>query len=309
MMKSQTKRKSILARLDFKHHWQKHLMLLPMLILYFIFHYVPMTGIVMAFQDYLPSKGYFGSPWAGLKWFQYMFSMDKFIAVIGNTLFISLLKLLGGLAASVVFALLLNELRRKRMSSAIQSMVLFPYFVSWVIIANLLKDIVSIDGVLNQGIAGIFGESIPFLTNGKWFVVLLVISSIWKGVGYDAIILMAAIATIDPALYEAAVIDGAGRWQKMRYITFPSIAPTIAMLLILALGGVLNAGFDQVYNLYNTSVISSSDIIDTYVFRMGINKGLYSLGTAIGLFKSFVGTILVVLSYKAADKFAGYRIF
>lgn len=268
-----------------------------------------MAGIVMAFQDYLPSKGYFGSPFAGLKWFKYMFSMNNFGAVIGNTLFISILKLLGGLLASVIFALMLNELRSKRMSSMIQSCVLFPYFVSWVIIANLLKDVVSVDGVLNQTVANLFGETIPFLTNGTWFIVLLVVSSIWKGIGYDAIILVSSIASIDPALYEAAVIDGAGRWKKMRYITLPSIAPTIAMLLILALGGVLNAGFDQVYNLYNTSVISSADIIDTYVFRMGINNGLYSLGTAIGLFKSIVGTILVVSSYKAADKFAGYRIF
>lgn len=284
-------------------------MLSPMILIYLIFHYIPMTGIVMAFQDYMPSKGYFGSPWAGLKWFKYMFSMNNFGFVIGNTLFISILKLLGGLIASVIFALLLNELKSKRIGSMIQSCVLFPYFVSWVIIANLLKDVVSVDGVLNQSIANVFGEKIPFLTNGTWFIVLLVISSVWKGIGYDAIILVASITSIDPALYEAAVIDGAGRWKKMRYVTLPCIAPTIAMLLILALGGVLNAGFDQIYNLYNTSVITSSDIIDTYVFRMGINNGLYSLGTAIGVFKSIVGTILVVSSYKAADKFAGYRIF
>lgn len=302
-------KRSFLKRLDFKHHWQKHLMLLPMVIIYLVFHYVPMTGIVMAFQDYMPSKGYFGSPWVGFKWFDYMFSMNNFISVIGNTLFISILKLLGGLIASVIFALLLNELRSKKMGSTIQLMVLFPYFVSWVIIANLLKDIVSVDGLLNQGIASIFGEPISFLTEGVWFVVLIVISSIWKGVGYDAIILTAAISSIDPALYEAADMDGAGRWQKIRYITLPSIMPTVAMLLILALGGVLNAGFDQIYNLYNTTVISSADIIDTYVYRMGISNGLYSLGTAIGLFKSIVGSILVVLSYKAADKFAGYRIF
>jgi len=308
-LKGSKKNQSLIKRLNFRRHWQKHLMLLPMLIIYLIFHYIPMTGIVMAFQDYLPSKGYFGSPFAGLKWFEYMFSMNNFGAVIGNTLFISILKLLGGLLASVIFALLLNELCSKRMSSMIQSCVLFPYFVSWVIIANLLKDVVSVDGVLNQTVANLLGETIPFLTNGAWFIVLLVVSSIWKGIGYDAIILVSSIASIDPALYEAAVIDGAGRWKKIRYITLPSIAPTIAMLLILALGGVLNAGFDQVYNLYNTSVISSADIIDTYVFRMGINNGLYSLGTAIGLFKSIVGTILVVSSYKAADKFAGYRIF
>lgn len=297
------------AGLQWRRHWQKHLMLLPMVVILFIFCYIPMTGLVMAFQNYLPSQGYFGSPWAGLDWFCYMFQMQNFTSVVWNTLFLSLLKITTGLLFSVLFALLLNEIRTKWLRSGIQSMVLFPFFVSWVVLADIVKDMASQEGAINQVISALTGQTVPFLINQNWFIVLLVVSNIWKEVGYNAIIVMAALTAIDPALYEAATIDGASRMQKMRYVTLPGISQIVAMLLILALGGVMNGGFDQIYNLYNTTVMAGSDIIDTYVYRVGVNGGLYSLGTAVGLFKSVVGAILLLLSYKAAEKWAGYRIF
>lgn len=295
--------------LDLRTHWRKHLMMLPVLVILGLFCYYPMAGILMAFQNYLPGKGYFGSKWVGMQWFEYMFSMPNFKQVVWNTLYLSLLKLVTGIGCSVILALLLNEMQIKWLKSLIQSCALFPFFVSWVVLADIVKDMASSEGLINQVIFAITGDTIPFLTDTKWFTVLLVVSNIWKEVGYNAIILLASLAAIDPTLYEAATIDGAGRFQRIRYITIPGIRNMIMVLVILALGGVMSAGFDQVFNLYNTTVMSGADIIDTYVYRMGVNGGLYSLGTAVGLFKSVVGAILLMLSYKAADKWAGYRIF
>ena len=290
-------------------HWQKHVMMLPVLGILLLFNYVPMVGIAVAFEDYLPSEGFFGSPWAGLEWFKYMFTMSSFTSVIWNTLFISLLKIVTLETASVIFALMLNELRLQRARSVIQGAAIFPNFLSWVVCAGILKDVVAQEGILNQLIGALTGRNISFLTDPGWFRVLLVASNIWKDAGYNAVIIIAALAGLDPALYEAATIDGAGRFQKMRHITLPGISQIVAMLTILALGGVMNGGFDQIFNLYNATVRSSSEIIDTYVYRKGINSGMYSLGTAVGLFKSAVGTALLIASHKAAMKYAGYRIF
>ena len=297
------------GRLQLRRHWQKHLMMVPVLVILGLFCYYPMAGIAIAFQNYLPGKGFFGSQWVGMQWFEYMFSMPNFKQVVWNTLFLSLLKLSTSLICSVVLALMLNEMQIRWLKSLIQSFALFPFFVSWVVLADIVKDIASNEGLINQIVYAITGQTIPFLTDNGWFTVLLVVSNIWKEVGYNAIIIMAALTAIDPTLYEAATLDGAGRFQKMRFITLPGIRNIVMVLLILALGNVMSAGFDQIYNLYNTTVMAGADIIDTYVYRMGVNGGLYSLGTAVGLFKSVVGTILLILAYRAADKYAGYRIF
>ena len=292
-----------------KRHWQKHVMMIPCLVFLLVFNYIPMVGISMAFEDYIPSKGFFGSPWAAVKWFQYMFQMSNFTGVIWNTLFISLLKIITLETASVIFALMLNELWLPRTRSLIQGAAIFPNFLSWVVCAGIIKDVVAQEGILNQVIFALSGENISFLTNPAWFRVMLVVTNIWKDAGYNAVVIMAALAGIDPALYEAASIDGASRFQKMRYVTLPGISSIVAMLTILALGGVMNGGFDQIYNMYNATVRSSVEIIDTYVYRKGINSGMYSLGTAVGLFKSAVGAVLLVLSHWAAKKYAGYQIF
>lgn len=295
--------------LELRKNWQKHLMMIPVLVILGLFCYVPMAGIAIAFQDYFPGNGFFGSRWVGLDWFEYMFSMPNFKQVIWNTLFLSILKLSTSLICSVLFALMLNELQIKWLKSLFQSFALFPFFVSWVVLADIVQDMASSEGLINQIVYAISGKTIPFLTDSGWFTVLLVVSNIWKEVGYNAIIIMAALTAIDSTLYEAATIDGAGRFQKIRYVTLPGIKNIVLVLLILSLGSVMSAGFDQVYNLYNSTVMSGADIIDTYVYRMGVNGGLWSLGTAVGVFKSVVGTVLLALSYWAAGKFAGYRIF
>ena len=295
--------------LDLRKNWQKHVMMIPVLVILGLFCYVPMAGIAIAFQDYFPGNGFFGSRWVGLDWFEYMFSMPNFKQVVWNTLLLSFLKLVTGIFCSVLFALMLNELQIRWLKSLFQSFALFPFFVSWVVLADIVQDMASSEGLINQIVFAITGQTIPFLTDTGWFTVLLVVSHIWKEVGYNAIIIMAALTAIDHTLYEAATIDGAGRFQKIRYVTLPGIKNIVLVLLILALGGVMSAGFDQVYNLYNSTVMSGADIIDTYVFRMGVNGGLWSLGTAVGVFKSVVGTILLAAAYWAAGKFAGYRIF
>lgn len=293
----------------FRRHWQKHLMMLPLLIILTIFNYVPMAGILMAFQNYMPRLGIFKSPWVGWQWFEYMFKMSNFTSVVWNTLFISLLKIFTLQAASLIFALMLNELRLRRTRSLIQGAAIFPNFLSWVICAGIIKDIVASEGMLNQVIISLSGDSISFLTDDTWFIVLLVISNIWKDAGYNAVVIMAALAGIDPNLYEAADIDGATRFQKMRYVTIPGVSHIVVLLTILALGGVMNGGFDQIWNMYNATVRDAAEIIDTFVYRKGIGSGMYSLGTAVGLFKSAVGVVLLVTSHWAAKKFAGYQVF
>lgn len=302
------KKQGKLAR-HLRRHWQKHLMMLPVLVILTLFNYVPMLGIVMAFQNYMPSLGVFRSPFVGMAWFDFMFNMSNFTTVVWNTLFISLLKIVTLQLSSVIFALMLNELRLRRTRSAIQGAAIFPNFLSWVICAGIIKDVVAQEGMLNQLIFAVSGNNISFLTNPRWFIVLLVVSNIWKDAGYNAVIIMAALAGIDPNLYEAADIDGASRMQKMRYVTLPGISQMVALLTILALGGVMNGGFDQIWNMYNATVRSSSEIIDTYVYRMGVGSGMYSLGTAVGLFKSVIGAVLLLLSHSAARKYAGYQVF
>ena len=293
----------------FRRHWQKHLMMLPLLIILSIFNYVPMAGIAMAFQNYMPNLGLFKSPWVGWQWFEFMFNMSNFTSVVWNTLYISLLKIITLQLSSLIFALMLNELRLRRTRSLIQGAAIFPNFLSWVICAGIIKDIVAQEGMINQVIFALTGSTVSFLTDEGWFTVLLVVSNIWKDAGYNAVVIMAALAGIDPNLYEAADIDGATRFQKMRYVTIPGVSHIVVLLTILALGGVMNGGFDQIWNLYNSTVRSSAEIIDTFVYRKGIGSGMYSLGTAVGLFKSVVGVILLVVSHWSAKKFAGYQVF
>jgi putative aldouronate transport system permease protein len=292
-----------------KKDWQKHLLMFPAIVIIFIFSYIPMAGIVMAFQQYYPNKGYFGSPWIGLSNFKYLLAMPNAIQVVKNTLILSILKITTGLAFSVCLALFLNEIRIRFFKSAVQSMTLFPFFLSWVILGGIVKDIVDYDGIINTVLLKMGLDRIPFRTSPGWFIIIILISNIWKDSGYYAIIITTALASIDPALYEAATIDGAGRMQKLLRISLPGVGSIVAMLCILAMGGVLNAGFDQIFNMYNIQVMPYVDIIDTYVYRIGLVGGQYGIGTAVGLFKSVVGLILLNLSYKLAEKYAGYRVF
>ena len=291
-----------------KRQYQYHLMLIPGIVLVFIFSYIPLYGLIIAFEDYNPGLG-FQSPWVGLENFKFLFSQPNFVRTIWNTIYISFFKLAGGIVVPVFFALLLNEVGSRKCKRFFQTLVYLPNFLSWVILAGVFIDLLASDGLFNQVIVALGGKPISFLGNPKIFPWTLIVSDIWKGFGFGTVVYLAALTGIDPQLYEAAMVDGARRWKQTVYITLPLLLPTIILMTVLALGNVLNAGFDQVYNLYSPVVYQSGDIIDTYVYRLGIEQAQYSIGTAVGLFKSLVSGLFVFLSYYLADRVAGYRIF
>lgn len=286
-----------------------HLMLLPGMVLLFIFHLVPMVGLLMAFEDFMPIKGLFGSKFVGLANFQRLFKLPTFWRILRNTIVISVGKLLLVMVASVVFALLLNECRHVKLKRVVQTTVYLPHFLSWVILAVMFSNIFSYTGIVSQIVQFFGGEPEMFMISNTWFRKILIGGEVWKEFGYGAIVYIAAITNIDPTMYEAASIDGAGRWKKIWYITLPSIVPTIILMTTLNIGKLLKGGFDQVFNLYSPLVYETGDIIDTYVYRMGLVDLQYSNGTAVGLFQSLIGFVLLVIAYKLADKLVGYRVF
>lgn len=288
-----------------------HIMIWVPLLFIIIFNYVPMfTGFSVAFKDYKPGLGIAGSPWVGLKHFETIFMTDDTMRALRNTLIIAILKIIANLIVPVVFALLLNEVRIKWFKRITQTITYLPYFLSWIIVAGILTNILKTDGGLVNRIVEAFGhEPIFFLGSNDTFRGTLVVTDVWKNFGYNTIVYLAALTGIDPALYEAAAIDGAGRWKQTLHVTLPGISMFIVLMTILSIGNVLNAGFDQVFNLYNVSVYESGDIIDTLVYRLGIQQQQYSFSTAVGLFKSLVSFVLIAGSNKFADKFAGYRVF
>lgn len=286
-----------------------HMMLLPGMIMLLVFSIIPMFGIIIAFQQFVPAKGIFGSKFNGLDNFKLIFSYPDVKQVFFNTIYISVWKIVLGLIVPIIFALLLNEVRFSGLKRSIQTICYLPNFLSWVILAVMFGNIFSYTGMINEVIAALGGERIIFLASNKWFRPILIATDVWKGFGYGAIVYLAAITNIDPSLYESADIDGAGRFGKIWYITLPSIKSTVILMGTLSLGSVLSAGFEQIFTMYNPMVYTTSDIIDTYVYRMGLEKTRYSLGTAVGLLKSAVSFILIIASYKLADRFANYRIF
>ena len=290
-----------------KHIYQDRyllLMIIPAVVWYVIFAYLPMYGVTLAFKKFDYQAGIWGSPWAGMVHFERLFrSTSNFGRVLRNTVIISLLKLAFVFTSGIILALLINEIPNGRFKKITQTISYLPHFLSWVIIGSILTVILSPStGVVNH-LLGLFGiKPIFFLADVKWFRTVLIASDVWQSMGWGSIIYLAAIAGIDPALYEAATIDGAGRLTMMVKITIPCIANVITIMLILSLGQILNAGFDQVMNLYNLRVYEVADIIDTYVYRVGINDADYSFATAVGLFKNVVGLVLVVISQYVAKK-------
>lgn len=280
-------------------------MFLPALLFFAVFCYAPMYGIVLAFKDYSISKGIMGSDWVGMYYFNKLFSSERFWEVLGNTLIISILKLVLGFFPPIIFALLLNEVSKKWFKKLTQTVSYLPYFISWIVMAGIIKEMFSANGVINQIVTAFGGEAQIWLSKKEYFRAILVSTDIWKGFGWGSIIYMSALSGIDPQLYEAASLDGAGRFKKMFYITLPCLIPVITINLILSMGGVLNAGFDQIFNLTNSSVKSVADIIDTYVYELGIQKRDYSLSTAVGLFKSIIALIMVVGTNFVAKKING----
>ena len=287
-----------------------HIMLLPALALLLVYNYLPLLGNVMAFQKFNPTKGFFGSEWVGLENFRYVFSMPGTMQVVWNTLYIAVMKLIMGIAVPVIVALLLNEMRSIRYKRILQTVVYFPHFLSWVILAGVMVDILSpSQGIIGKAFAA-FGLEAPFfLGDAKIFPGTMVATETWKEFGFGTIVYLAALTGIDPTLYEAAEIDGANRWKQTLRITIPGIMPMVMLMTILAMGNVLNAGFDQVFNLYSPQVYASGDILDTLVYRMGMLDAQYGVATAVGLFKSLVSFIMLVASYALAYKYTDYRVF
>ncbi|MCP3967787.1 MAG: sugar ABC transporter permease [Lentisphaerae bacterium] len=287
-----------------KYYWHNKCIFLMLVIpfaFFFVFKYLPMGGLVIAFKDFSMKSGIIGSHWNGIDNFQRLFLNSSFIKALRNTLVISFLKLSIGFSCPIILALLINEIRIRTYQRFVQSISFIPHFFSWVTLSGIFLMIFSTDGPLNVLAVKLYGKPIPFMTTDYWFIAILIGTAIWQEVGYGSIIYLASLSGISPQLYEAATVDGANRWQQTTNITLPCLIPTIITMLILAVGGFLNAGFDQIFNMYNSSVYDVADILDTYVLRR-LETMDYALGTAAGLFKSFVGMILVLLVNSLAKR-------
>lgn len=286
-----------------------HLMILPGIIFLLIFNYLPMFGIIMAFQDYVPAKGFLGSEFVGLKHFQYMFSLPTIKQVFTNTLVIATGKILVNTLLSIVFAVLLNEIRVRWFKKSIQTIVYLPNFLSWVVLASVVVNMFNLDGSVNQILADLGMGTYNFLGSNQLFRALIIGTDVWKSFGFNSIVYLAAITSIDPGLHEAAHMDGANWFRRIWHVTLPGMLPTILLLAILNVPSVLDGGFDQIYNLYSPVVYRTGDIIDTYVYRVGLMGRDYSFGAAVGLFKSIIGLILILSANKAAEKYTDRQMF
>lgn len=292
--------------------WPFHVLLLPGVLLLLIYNILPLfMGIMISLQDFVPAFGLFGSDFVGFENFEFLFMLPDTYKIIRNTLVISVGKMAFSLVASIFFAILLHESQFTRFKKTVQTVAYLPHFLSWVILATIFRNILDTDGIINQSLLnlGLLKEPILFLGSNATFQPVIIISDVWKEFGYGAVIFIAALAGINPELYEAADIDGATRLRKIWHITLPAIRTTIVLVATLNIANVLNAGFDQVFNLYSPIVYETGDIIDTYVYRMGFISYQFSLSTAIGLTKSIVSFVLIAVSYWLADRFTGYRIF
>jgi len=290
-----------------------HLMLVPALIILFIYNYLPMIGIVIAFQDFnvgLGIRAFWESDWVGLAHFRRLFSSPDFTRALTNTLVIAVGKIILNFITPIVVALLLNEVRINWLKRGLQTIIYFPHFLSWVIMAGVIKEVLAPDGMLNGMLGALFGmEPIFWLGDKSIFPWLMVVTETLKEFGFGTVVYLAAITGIDPSLYEAAIVDGANRFKQTIHVTIPGMLPIIVLSLVLSLGRILNAGFDQIFNLYSVPVYETGDIIDTLVYRISMQGGQYDFGTAVGLFKSVISMFLISLSYWLAYKFANYEVF
>ena len=291
-----------------KNEWKKnnmyYLMFLPVLVYFVIFAYGPMYGALMTFQDYTPSLGFLGSPWVGLKHFQRFFQDYYFKRILWNTFYISITSLIFTFPAPIVLALLLNELRNKRFKSVMQTASYLPHFISLVVVCGMIKKFTLDTGVINDIVAFLGGTRKSFLNDPNCFVPVYVISDIWQEVGWNSIIYMAALAGIDQELYEAAMIDGAGRWKQTVHVTLPCIMPTIIILLILRMGMLLSVGYEKIILLYNPVTRKTADVISTYVYRVGLEDKSWSFSAAVGLFNSAINLVFLLVTNSLSKKFS-----
>ena len=288
-----------------------HIMLLTGVIFTFIFSYIPMVGMKMAFEKFIPAKGLFGDQeWIGLENFEYLFAMPGAIQALRNTVVIAFWKIVLGLIVPIVVAIMLNEVRSSKFRRTIQTIIYMPYFLSWIVFSGVLIDILSPStGVVNQMLNAVGIKSIFFLGSNDYFQPTVIWTDVLKNFGFNSIVYLAAITGIDLSLYEAATMDGASRFQKIRYITLPGIRMIVILMTVLALGNVLNAGFDQIQNLMSPQVYETGDIVDTFIYRIGLIDARYGTATAMGLLKSVVSFVFISTAYFIADKFFDYQIF
>lgn len=310
-----TKEKSIGKYL--KSAWPLYVMVLPLVAYLLIFNYYPFFGLQLAFKDWMPRLGIWGSPWAAdadgnlqlFKHFQELFATSLFREKLFNTIRISLLKFAIGFPMPIILVLLLNELTSSKFMKFVQSVSYLPYFISWVVLGGIFLQMFSSGTVFQNIFSAVFGRELYFFSNDKLYLTFLIGSDIFKNCGWGTIIYLAALMNVDQQLYEAAGLDGAGRWKKMRHITLPGLLPAITINMILSMSNIMYAGFDQIYNTYNTVVYSLGDVLETYIFRIGIDGGRYDISTAVGLFNSTVGCILVLLANKLVKVLGGDSIW
>lgn len=281
-----------------------YLFILPAVVWYFIFCYVPMYGITLGFKEFRFDKGLLGSPWVGTRYLMQFLTHYDFWKLIRNTVSISFFKLLFGFPAPIILALMLNEIKNRVFKRTVQTLSYLPYFVSWVVVMTIFAKFLSPNaGPVNEWKTALFGgDSIYFMGEPVWFYPIVIISNVWKSVGWNSIIYLAALSTIDPELYEAATIDGAGKWKSLTHITLPGLRPTIGILLILSVGGLMYAGFDQIYLIRNPSNLDVSEILETYILQAGLRQGQFSYAAVIGFFQSVVAFLIVVTTNTIAKK-------
>ena len=294
--------------LDYKRNWSVFILLVPGIIYYIVFCYVPLYGVTIAFKDYSLTKGVIGSSWAGFKYFKMAFASNDFWNAFANTFIISFLKLIFSFPAPILLALLLNEVTNMPFKKVVQTISYMPHFLSWVVLSGVIISFLSPSGgPVNLILRQLGHEPIFFVADNKWFRPLLVVSSIWKEIGWSSIVYLAALNSVDVALYDAAKIDGAGKFKQILHVTLPSIRSAITVMFIFAVGAIVNDDFDQIYNLYNPAVYKTGEVISTYIYKIGMEGMQYSLATAIGLFKNIIALVLLVgTNYlcKAFDEYA-----
>ncbi|WP_375377926.1 ABC transporter permease [Paenibacillus sp. MZ04-78.2] len=287
-----------------------YLLLFPGLVYFIVYKYLPMAGNMMAFQDYSAFQGFWDSEWVGLKHFERIFEDKEVLRVLWNTLYLSLLQIAFAFPVPIVLAVMLNEVRREWFKRLIQSIVYLPHFISWVVVIGMVTVFLQSEGLVNKLLHVLFGiEPVAFLQEPGWFMPLVVLEVIWKESGWGTILFLAALAAVDPSQYEAAVIDGANRWRQIWHITLPAIRGTIVILLILRLGSVLDSGFEQIFLMLNPFNKSVGDVLDTYVYVKGLTESDYSFATAVGLFKSLVGLLLIIGANRLAKRFGEEGVF
>ncbi|MFD1175051.1 ABC transporter permease [Paenibacillus puldeungensis] len=284
-----------------KYRWQ-YLMILPAVVLLLLFNYIPMAGIQVAFKNFHLGTTMWNSPWVGTENFSFL-QDDQFWLVVRNTIYIAVLKFIFGFPAPIILALLINELRHNGFKRFVQSVSYLPHFFSWIVVAYILQSFLTMDGgLVNAIIVKLGGDPIFFLGSTTWFRPIIVVSSLWKEIGWNTILYLAAITAIDPQLYEAAKVEGAGKWAQMRHITLPGIKPTISIILILSMPSLIAVGMDQIYPLMNAANQPVADVLDTYILRSGLQQGYFGMATAVGLLSSLISLILVVSTNQLSRK-------